>query len=746
MFSNKKKALAMSVLCAIASVGFVMSASAEETMSGKLDEVVIEGSKESISPKDTYDGKIIRSGGDVTVITSKEIEKKHYTSVADAIKRLPGVDVQSVGYKSFEYDYADYQDEVSINGDRRVVFLIDGKRITNEANSSANGHYSKSQIFALIGIQNIERIELVKGAAAMAYGSDATGGVINIITKKGEGSNTSLDIAYGSWKTQKYAVSNMGKKDKFSWLASYNKDKRKNMKYKDREYKKTRTYTNSGYDEDNTFLKLNYDFDDANSVEFMHTYKNTFAYYPIMAPDYSSLNQLQADLAAIDSGLASSLNPNTNGYNRLPQSDPAWNRYHKWWYVFNEGSFTKNKTSNYDFKYTFKDSDGIENYIRIFNDTNTFYMDRNRPKFTDFRILDYKQYSWAKEKSRGVNIRYGKKITENNILYSGIDYSNNTFWQHAYASYYPTTGVFKHGNYKNVERDVWNAFLQDRVTIDKLTVTPGVRYNHYGKNTGSALSNRDVLSSLDTDAYSHVTLGLFSNYDFDNDHSIYASWSQVYNAPYATAVASAANNLEAEKGDAYTIGYSGKISKSNFGINYTLTNMDNTFGKFTVQSDVDPELFESKVTNVKSKVTSLGLTYGYKFNDKWNVNTSYSHAKTDIKENQGTSSLLTTADDLRNSLHYNNKYTAGISYELGKISTGIDFTYYTGMDTRYFSDNRFLILDWYANYKVEKNWNVYAVVNNLTNRAYETKAVAVEGIGALPMEGINFLIGVNYSF
>ena len=164
----------------------------------------------------------------------------------------------------------------------------------------------------------------------------------------------------------------MGKKDKFSWLASYNKDKRNNMKYKDREYKQTRTYINSGYDEDNTFLKLNYDFDDANSVEFMHTYKNTFAYYPIMAPDYSSLNQLQKDFAAIDSGLASSLNSKTNGYDKLPQSNPAWNRYHKWWYVFNEGSFTKNKTSNYDFKYTFKDSDGIENYIRIFNDTNTF--------------------------------------------------------------------------------------------------------------------------------------------------------------------------------------------------------------------------------------------------------------------------------------------------------------------------------------------------------------------------------------
>lgn len=234
----KKKALVMSVLCAVASVGFVMSASAEETMSGKLDEVVVEESAEYVNPKNTYDGKVIRTGGDVNVITSKEIEKKHYTSVADAIKRLPGVDVQSVGYKAFEYDYGDYQDEVSINGDRRVVILVDGKRITNEANSSANNHYSKAQIFAMIGIQNVERIEVIKGASAMAYGSDATGGVINIITKKGQHANTTLDMAYGSWGTQKYAVSNTGKRDKLSWIVSYNKDKRNDMKYKDREYKK----------------------------------------------------------------------------------------------------------------------------------------------------------------------------------------------------------------------------------------------------------------------------------------------------------------------------------------------------------------------------------------------------------------------------------------------------------------------------------------------------------------------------
>ena len=36
------------------------------------------------------------------------------------------------------------------------------------------------------------------------------------------------------------------------------------------------------------FIKLDYDFDENQSLELMHTYKNTFGYYPIMAPDYSS--------------------------------------------------------------------------------------------------------------------------------------------------------------------------------------------------------------------------------------------------------------------------------------------------------------------------------------------------------------------------------------------------------------------------------------------------------------------------
>ena len=68
------------------------------------------------------------------------------------------------------------------------------------------------------------------------------------------------------------------------------------------------------------------------------------------------------------------------------------------------------------------------------------------------------------------------------------------------------------------------------------------------------------------------------------------------------------------------------------------------------------------------------------------------------------------------------------------------------MDTRYFSDGKFFILDLHANYKINKNITAYVLANNITNESYETKAVAVEGIGALPMAGRNFLVGVNYTF
>lgn len=86
--------------------------------------------------KDEYGNTITeqsyyRTGGDVKVITREEIEKRHYRDVTEAIKRVPGVTFQNPGYRGGEYGYQFYNNGVSINGDSRVVVLVDGRRVDN---------------------------------------------------------------------------------------------------------------------------------------------------------------------------------------------------------------------------------------------------------------------------------------------------------------------------------------------------------------------------------------------------------------------------------------------------------------------------------------------------------------------------------------------------------------------------------------------------------------------------------------
>lgn len=155
-----------------------------------LDEVQVYGNRN----KDVFGNEITeqsyyRTGGDVQVIDAETIEKRHYAQVGDALKHLPGVQVQTPGgYRGGEYGYTQTHSIVTINGDARVIVLIDGRRMDNTAGSPisdyASGSKAMTDINQIVGINNIEKIEVIKGPGASVYGSDATGGVINIITKK----------------------------------------------------------------------------------------------------------------------------------------------------------------------------------------------------------------------------------------------------------------------------------------------------------------------------------------------------------------------------------------------------------------------------------------------------------------------------------------------------------------------------------------------------------------------------------
>lgn len=124
------------------------------------------------------------ASGSITVITAEELNKKSYTSVTDAIKNVPGL------YVTHEYGSNGGSEGISIRGmsEMETLYLINGKPLTNGRDfgrAAGTAGQATGLNSMLPPISMIERIEIVRGPASSLYGSNALGGVINIITKKG---------------------------------------------------------------------------------------------------------------------------------------------------------------------------------------------------------------------------------------------------------------------------------------------------------------------------------------------------------------------------------------------------------------------------------------------------------------------------------------------------------------------------------------------------------------------------------
>ena len=110
-----------------------------------------------------------------------------------------------------------------------VLFMIDGERVAGEG-SSNNIDYS------LIDMDNVERIEIVKGPMSTLYGSQAMGGVVNIITKDANRPFTgNVSVRYGNNDESKYSLSLGTKQGRFSALTSLSYRKRDAYALKDEE-------------------------------------------------------------------------------------------------------------------------------------------------------------------------------------------------------------------------------------------------------------------------------------------------------------------------------------------------------------------------------------------------------------------------------------------------------------------------------------------------------------------------------
>lgn len=141
----------------------------------------------------------------VAVITADEIQMRGYTTVQKALSAIAGINLSKNGGLG-------QSSSIKLRGfdSKRVLVLIDGVRYNDPSSISGAP-------FEHLLTQNIEQIEVVKGAGSGIWGADASAGVINIITKKAtkDGFKALITGEYGTYNTQKYGLNTGYKQDKF---------------------------------------------------------------------------------------------------------------------------------------------------------------------------------------------------------------------------------------------------------------------------------------------------------------------------------------------------------------------------------------------------------------------------------------------------------------------------------------------------------------------------------------------------
>lgn len=191
-----------SSIAVLAGLGWVGPAIAADPDSDSLQQVIVTATRLS-TPTDQI-------ASSFTIITAEQIEASQERTLPDVLRNVPGLNLVQEGGPGG-------QTSVFMRGtnSNHTKVLVDGIDVSDPSSPGANFD------FGAFLTQDIERIEILRGPQSGLYGSDAIGGVINIITKSGQGpAQVAVGLEGGSFSTFNQAATLAGSDDAFHYTAN----------------------------------------------------------------------------------------------------------------------------------------------------------------------------------------------------------------------------------------------------------------------------------------------------------------------------------------------------------------------------------------------------------------------------------------------------------------------------------------------------------------------------------------------
>lgn len=571
----------------------------EDLQEFALEDMVVTASRVPTQKVDTP--------ADISVITKEEIADQNYASASDALRAIPGVNVLGSGAKGSSMG----QDKILLNGDERVLVLVDGRRMNlgSSGNSSADW---------LPPVNAIERIEVLKGGGSALYGTDAVGGVINVIMKKGSdiGNHVTVKAAGGSWNAEQYAISASGSTDSgLGLIVSATKERRGEYKFKNANGK-SQLLKNSGYDDTGVIVKLDQKVGEDNRIGVNFEHINAEGGSPF---GYSGFGNTDSH-KRISNNVALRYDWNESsderGYVQVYKNyqhahfrSPVASRQSN----FTDSTIGLEAQQNFKFSDTDELTVGLEYYKTTVDNTALYTGERD---VNNKAIFAENRWEFAPSWQLNIGLRYdhhskyGSEVTPKVALNKKFDENSNVylswgrvfnapttddlFWHQVDSSQWGTFYTYGDPNLKPEKGYVWtfggNTKLNEKTSLSANVfyskITDAIDWDY------TSVPNYTLAVNVNKEKRRGLELSL--NHDFDDNLSAYASYTYV--------------QVKQDKGKGFTKDLTTKPNIYRAGLKYK-----NADWLFTLNANAVTG--QSEKNFVDSSYFTLDLGAQYKIND-----------------------------------------------------------------------------------------------------------------------------------